>query len=217
MQIMRIWPVKTGKITGNLYAVKTGTVNFFICKSDEDFICFDSGFNKRLIIRQLNNLGIAPRRVTHVFLTHSDFDHASGSALFEKAKIYLSADEEPMITRKKARMFGLIYNSKIKGPYHLLHDNDLVTAGSTSIRAIATPGHTDGSMSYLVDGSILFVGDTFKLIGDRVCSLRRYINMHTERQKESIRKLAGMDHVPLACTAHTGYTREFNKAIDDWK
>jgi hydroxyacylglutathione hydrolase len=201
----------------NLLAVKTGSVNFFIYKSDEDFICFDSGFGKSLIIRQLNSLGMDPGKITHVFLTHSDFDHASGSALFDRARIYLSADEEPMITGKKARMLGFIYNSKIKRLYHLLHDNEVVTISSTNILAIATPGHTAGSMSYLVNGSILIVGDTFKLIDGKVCSLRGYINMDTERQKVSIRKLACLDHVELACTAHTGYTREFNEAMRDWK
>ena len=39
MPIMRIWPVETGKITDDLFAVKTGTVNFFIYRSGKDFIC----------------------------------------------------------------------------------------------------------------------------------------------------------------------------------
>jgi glyoxylase-like metal-dependent hydrolase (beta-lactamase superfamily II) len=210
-------PVKTGKITDNLYVVKTGTVNFFIYKCDEGIICIDSGFGKHLIMSQLNRIGIDPRGITHLFLTHSDFDHAGGLALFENAKIFLSSNEEPMITRKKARMIGLIYNSKIKRTYHLLNDNDVVAVGPIKIRAIATPGHTVGSMSYLVNESILFVGDTFKLIDNKVRSLRQYINMDTEQQKESIGKLARLDNVQLACTAHTGYTKEFKNAIHDWK
>jgi hydroxyacylglutathione hydrolase len=217
MYITRIWPVETGRITDNLYAVKTRTVNFFIYKSDKAIICIDSGFGKNLIVRELDSLGLAPRGITHLFLTHSDIDHAGGLALFEKAKIYLSSDEEPMITGRKARMLGFIYNSRIKRPYHLLNDNDVVAIGPTKIKAISTPGHTAGSMSYLVDESILFVGDTFKLIDNRVCSLRRYINMDTEQQKESIRKLACLDHVQLACTAHTGYTKVFDEAISSWK
>jgi len=34
-------------------------------------------------------------------LTHSDFDHAGGLSLFENAEIYLSRDEEQMITKKE--------------------------------------------------------------------------------------------------------------------
>ena len=114
-------------------------------------------------------------------------------------------------------MLGVIYNSKINRPYNLLNDKDIVVVGSTKIRAISTPGHTTGSMSYLVNESILFVGDTFKLIDNRVYSIRRYINMDTEQQKESIRKLACLGNVRLACTAHTGYTKEFNEAISCWR
>jgi hydroxyacylglutathione hydrolase len=156
-------------------------------------------------------------KVTHLFLTHSDFDHADGLAVFEEAEIYLSSGEEQMITGQAARMLGLLYNSRIKRPYHLLRDNDVVVAGSINIRAISTPGHTTGSMSYLVNESILFVGDTFKLIDNQVFPKRRYINMNTEQQKESIRKLARLDNVYLACTAHNGYTKEFRHAMSNWR
>ena len=98
----------------------------------------------------------------------------------------------------------------------LLKDNDVVTVGSIKVRAIATPGHTPGSMSYLVDEAILFCGDAFKLIDDKVYPIKHY-TMDTERQKESIRKLAGLDNVCLACTAHRGYTEKFSEAIGSWK
>ena len=100
-------PIETGKITDKLFVVRTGTANFYIYKSGEDMICFDSGFGKSQIIRELNNLDIDPKSITHLFLTHSDFDHANGLSVFENAEIYLSSDEEQMITRKKARKFGL--------------------------------------------------------------------------------------------------------------
>lgn len=216
VKIKHVNPIETGEIIANFFVIRTGTANFYIYKSDGDIICFDSGFGKSQIISELNNLGIDPRCITHLFLTHSDFDHANGASLFEKAKIYLSSDEEQMITRKKARMFGFIYNSKIKSTYHLLKDNDIVYVGSTKIRAIATPGHTPGSMSYLVDESILIVGDAFRLINNKVYPLK-YYNMDTKQQKESIRKLASLDNVHLACTAHRGYTEKFNEAISHWK
>lgn len=208
--------IESGKITDNLYAVKIGIVNFFIYQNDENFICIESGFRKKFIINQLNYLGIDPGRVTHLFLTHSDFDHAGGLDVFKNAKIYLSSDEEPMITGKKARELGFFYNSKIKRKYHLLNDNDLVTVGSIKIRAIATPGHTPGSMSYLVNESVLFSGDTFKIVDNKIYPLS-HSNMNTEQQKKSIRKLACLDNLQLVCTAHSGLTEMFKDAIEYWK
>ena len=210
---MHLHPIETGRMTDHLYAVKTGTVNFFLYRENGNLIGIDSGFGKSLIIREMNRLGINPNDVTHLFLTHSDFDHADGLAIFEKAEIYLSRDEEPMITRGKARMLGFIYNAEINRPYHLLDDNDVISVGSIKIQAISTPGHTAGSMCYLINESILFVGDTFKLIDNQVYPKRRYINMDTEGQKASIQKLARLDHVRLVCTAHNGYTKEFDKAM----
>jgi glyoxylase-like metal-dependent hydrolase (beta-lactamase superfamily II) len=209
-------PVKTGKIAEGIYAIRTGPVNFFIVKAMDGFLCFDAGFMRSLIQRELDRLRVDPARVTHLFLTHSDFDHAGGLPLFRKAEIYLSFNEEPMVTGRKARALGLFYNSPIKRPHHLLEDNEVVTAGSMRIRAIATPGHTPGSMSYLVDESTLFAGDAFKLVDGRVFHIRRIFTMDAERQKESIRKLARLDRVRLACTAHNGYTAEFREAIKAW-
>jgi hydroxyacylglutathione hydrolase len=217
MLLPNLRTLKTGKITPDVYAVETGTVNFFVYWSEAAIFCIDTGFGKSLVRGQLRTIGIDPLSVTHVFLTHSDFDHAGGLALFENAQIYLSSDEEQMITGKKARMMGFVRNFRINRTYNLLEDNEVVTVGSIKIRAIATPGHTPGSMSYLVDESVLFVGDTFKLIDNEVRPLRQYINMDTESQKQSIRKLARLDHVCLACTAHSGCTQEFAAAIRSWK
>ena len=215
--IEHINPVESAKINENVYAVKTETVNFFIYRKDDNYICFDAGFGKNLIKNQLRGLSINPDKITDLFLTHSDIDHTSGIDLFKNARIHIGSAEEPMITRQKARMFGFIYNPKIKRPYNLLNDNDIVKVGSIEIKAISTPGHTPGSMSYLVNKSILFVGDTFKLIGNKVYPIRSYMNMNTEQQKRSIRKLAHIDNVRMAFTAHRGYTKDFSKAISDWR
>jgi hydroxyacylglutathione hydrolase len=114
-------------------------------------------------------------------------------------------------------MAGFIYNFQIKRSYGLLPDDQVVAAGPTEIRAIATPGHTAGSMSYLVDESLLFTGDAFKLLDGRVCALRPYVNLDTRMQEESIRKLARLEGVRLACTAHWGCTAAFEAVMRGWK
>lgn len=46
-----------------------------------------------------------------------------------------------------------------------LQDGDHITIGSISLKALATPGHTDGCMSYLVNDTILFTGDALLIRG----------------------------------------------------
>ncbi|AEV68291.1 MBL fold metallo-hydrolase [Acetivibrio clariflavus] len=210
-------PIETGRITGNLFVVRTGTANFYIYKTGQYIIAFDCGYGKSQIKRELLSLGIKPEDITHLFLTHSDFDHAKGLSVFEKAEIYLSSDEEQLITGKKARKFGIIYNFRIKRRYHLLNDNDIVTVGSTKIKAIATPGHTTGSMSYLIDNEkILIIGDAFRIIKGKVYPIKLY-NMDSKKHRESIRKLAYIEDVKLVCTGHRGYYDRFDDAIRHWR
>jgi Zn-dependent hydrolases, including glyoxylases len=201
--------IPTGQISENIFAIKTGSVNLFIYEKGSDRIAIDSGFGVSILKREFSLLGIDPNDISSLFLTHSDFDHASGLSVFQNAQIYLSFYEEPMITRKVARKFGIIYNQKIKRTYNLLKDNDEVTVGTIKVKAIATPGHTPGSMSYLIDDEILFVGDAFRLIDGKAYPNSPFYCMDTEKQKESIRKLAALNGIHLVLTAHGGYSNHF--------
>jgi len=197
--------------------IRSGPANFFIYIGDEGVICIDSGYSKNKAMRELRKAELDADSVTHLFLTHSDIDHTGGINLFKNAELFLPEDEEQMTTRKKARLFGFIYNPKIKRDYDLIRDGDEIKVGLTRILAISTPGHTPGSMSYLINESFLFVGDTMKLLDKKAYILRKYINTDTTQAKESVRKLARLENIELACTSHTGYTMEYDKAMSDWR
>ncbi len=46
-----------------------------------------------------------------------------------------------------------------------VYDNDIIRIGQVTLKAIHTPGHTDESFSYLLDGRFLFTGDLLFLNG----------------------------------------------------
>lgn len=217
IRIKRLQPVQTGKLSENVFAVKTGSVNFYVYRNNLDYVLVDSGFGKSIIKRELNDLGIDPNDISHLFLTHSDFDHVGGKSIFPNAKIWISRDEEQMITRTTARKYRFIYNSRINMAYSLLKDNDEIIVGSIRIRAIETPGHTPGSMSYLIDNKVLFVGDALKLIHGKAYPIGRFFSMDKETQEESIRKLARLGNIQLVLTAHRGYAENFNNAMEPWR
>lgn len=52
-----------------------------------------------------------------------------------------------------------------------------------------TPGHTPGSMCYLVNGRDLFTGDSLSLKAGRAGLFNEFFNMDSETQKKSLRKL----------------------------
>ncbi|MDR1558828.1 MAG: MBL fold metallo-hydrolase [Clostridiales bacterium] len=210
-------PVPTGRVTENILAVRTGSVSFFLYQKDGYIIALDAGFGKKVILRELFRLGIQPDSVSAVFLTHSDIDHAGGVSVFTNAFVYLSADEEQMIKRNTARKFGFIYNAALKRPYSLLRQDDEISVGSIKARAIETPGHTPGSMCYLIDGAFLFSGDAFNLIDGKAYPISKTYTMDQEEQIRSIRKLALLKGVETAFTAHRGFTGKFEDATADYR
>ncbi|MGZ4921996.1 MAG: MBL fold metallo-hydrolase [Halobacteriota archaeon] len=209
------------KVADNVYEIKSRFVSMFVYSADELLICFDTGFDENTVRDGFDQLGFDPADVKYIFLTHSDRDHVGGLQLFEHAQVYLSIDEEQMISRKTPRFFGITYNPPIKRDYALLKDGDTVQAGSVRVKALATPGHTPGSMSYVVNDSVLFVGDTAVLRNGKArpfskLHIRDLSHMDTATQAQSMRKLAHLSNISLMLTAHSGFTTEFNSAMAEW-
>jgi hydroxyacylglutathione hydrolase len=211
------YPSPTARLDGGVYAVRDGDVNMFLYTDGTDTIAVDSGCSAKSAGRELKRLGVDPSCVTHLFLTHAVPDHAGGLALFPGARIFLPQAEEQMVDGATARFPGLFRNPAIHRPYELVRDGEVVAAGGIRVRAVFTPGHTPGSTSYLADGKALFTGDTLILRNGSAGAFYRLLNMDTGRQRESIRALAALQGVELLCTAHTGWTRDFAKAMAHWR
>ncbi|MCD4674870.1 MAG: hypothetical protein K8S18_02605, partial [Desulfobacula sp.] len=106
-------------------------------------------------------------------------DYAGSYGIFKNAQVYLSKEEEQMINGLTARVPGIYSNPKILNTYNLLSDSDEIAAGNINVRAISTPGHTPGSMCYLINGSILFTGDTLILKENKVFPFFSRFNLNT--------------------------------------
>jgi len=136
-----------------------------------------------------------------VFITHPDPDHIRGISIFSKAKIY----------------FGK--GSRVKNPdnYKFLEDNDLILVGPIKVQAINTPGHRLGHTSYLIEDDYLFSGDLIRLKAGKVKPFFKFISADFTQLLKSLRKVAKIENVKMLLTVHTGYTTEFDKAIEKWK
>jgi len=83
-------------------------------------------------------------KINKVFDTHQHADHVSAAsdlAKAENAKLYFSKYE------------GYDINATFVG------DADEVSFGKTKIRVLHTPGHTPGSLSYIINEEYVFTGD----------------------------------------------------------
>ena len=85
--------------------------------------------------------------VTHVIATHHHHDHvAHAGAFVERYGSELCAHPQE--------------RELVPGCSMSLSDGDTLSIGGMEVRALHVPGHTLGQLNVLVDGSLLFTGDT---------------------------------------------------------
>ena len=95
--------------------------------------------------------------------THAHADHLTGAAHLKErsgAKVAIGRGIVRVQERFRA-LFGLGESLPADGSQfdRLLDDEDVLQCGELSIRVLATPGHTDDSLTYLI-GNAAFIGDT---------------------------------------------------------
>ena len=211
-EMKKMHVIETKEVVQNVFAVNNGFVNMFLVKDSDDYIAIDAGADANVIKEELKKLNIDTAKVVAVFLTHSDGDHTAALSTFSNAKIYLSRDEEQMINGKTAKMM-FKHNSISRKDYTLLDDGQKIFIGKIQIACISTPGHTPGSMSYLVNDKFLFVGDAFGLKDGRVDKPNSFFSMDMPTAIKSFGKINNLPTAEYIFTAHTGYTDNYRNAI----
>jgi glyoxylase-like metal-dependent hydrolase (beta-lactamase superfamily II) len=106
--------------------------------------------------------------ISAVYLTHGHYDHFIGLDTFiaNKLPIYISESDRELMSDPNKNCSSLFGESK-KYPTTLfltIKDNDVISVGDEKLQVMATPGHTEGSLSFLGDGFV-FVGDTIFIEG----------------------------------------------------
>ena len=201
-------PTETGQISGtNIYAVKNQMGAVYFVKTNNGYIMIDSGSKPGKFQSSLEKAGIDVHEVKWVFLTHSDYDHVAGLTMFPNAEIFMNEDELPLINGSVKRSpsggnkmpAGFDIN-KIK----LLRDSQEILCSGTSVTCIKAPGHTPGSMAYMVDGHYLFTGDAF-LVKKGKIDIHPF-TMDKEQAKLTIGQLTGIfPSASIVFTSHYGY------------
>lgn len=215
MESRKLSPVETREIAAGVYAVKDSYVNLFLMKTDDTYIAFDAGNDAKKVRQELLKLKIDPKNVAAVFLTHSDPDHVAACILFSNARIFLPKAEEPMVNGQISRF--LFMKNKLALPHELLEDNQIINISGLKIKGISTPGHTPGSMSFLVNGTHLFTGDTMGIKNGEVTQFNDLFNMDTRRQRKSITRLAALPGVDYIFTGHYGFVDLPEIFFRNWK
>ncbi|MDR1621237.1 MAG: MBL fold metallo-hydrolase [Synergistaceae bacterium] len=102
-----------------------------------------------------------------VLLTHGHLDHTAGIEKFVplvKGEIYIAPEDAPLLRHPPEEMQRVL-GMECSGveTFKTVKDGDVFAVGNLEIGVMATPGHTRGSVCYLVrqgENSILASGDT---------------------------------------------------------
>lgn len=181
---MQVRQVITGEIEENCYiAMDEKTKKAFLV---------DPGDEAGKIAEAVENLGAD---VEFILLTHGHFDHVGAvEELADKYKVpfYISEIDEKYGDRVP-QLFG-----KLRKADKYLQDGDVIKLGDLEIKLIATPGHSEGGFSFLVDG-YLFTGDTlFKANIGRT----DFPGGNFDEIIRSIKKLTSLDDEIVVCPGH---------------
>lgn len=200
-----------------------------------NIILVDCGFIGSLHILEeaLHQHGLSVNQLTGLVLTHHDHDHMGAAAALKKLnsniKIYSSSEEAPFISAQEKPLrlcqaeemqktlppeqqdFGKAFCNMLRqvepvGVDYLLHDGDhLDWCGGC--RVIATPGHTPGHISLLMENDLIIItGDAIALEGKQPVIANPQFTLDIEQATKSMDKLLSIKANSYYCYHGGVYT-----------
>lgn len=206
------------QVVPGVHEIKKG-VNAFVVDGDDGVVLIDTGLPKRheAIVAGLGSIGRTINDIVAIVLTHSHVDHAGGAAALareSRAPVIASELDGPAISGAASVPpppildFPIIRGitavlPKAEGVRvdHLITDGEVPV--TSDLRAIATPGHTAGHISLLLDrsGGVLFVGDA--AVSSKKGEVNRgFFNRKTDTFDASLSLLAA-ESFQVACFGHS--------------
>jgi metallo-beta-lactamase class B len=146
------------KIAGPIYFVGTKGLSSFLITGSEGHILVYTGMpgSGELIEKSIAKLGFKPKDVKILLTGHAHCDHAGGHAYLKKvtgAKIAMMREEVELFeSGGKADFHYGAYKEFAFDPAKVntvFRDGDEIRLGDITLTALLTPGHTQGSTTYV--------------------------------------------------------------------
>ncbi|MDD5748955.1 MAG: MBL fold metallo-hydrolase [Actinomycetota bacterium] len=138
-----------------------GTNCYLLWKEkNEGAVLIDAGLSAHTILDFLKAKELSLRAI---LLTHGHPDHTVGAAQIEEetgAPVYIHEVDARFIDMMPSEILRMIGITEVKKPseFKTVSDNQILEIAGLQIKVLHTPGHSPGSVSFLVEDS-LFCGD----------------------------------------------------------
>ncbi len=147
---MEFYFLQTGMLGVNTY--------FLVNEQTNEGVMIDGGENFNAINTFAKQKGFT---IKAELLTHAHFDHAGNAGEFQRSgvKIYVSQKEKSKLASDLNLSGRFAKKFDFVNADFTFCDQEVLNICGINIKVILTPGHTDGSATFLVD-NMLFTGDT---------------------------------------------------------
>ena len=177
---MKNWKTKNGY---EIYRVLAGRSNCYLVSNGKHNILIDTGIGSafKKLYQNIESLKLSNKKISFLILTHTHFDHCQNAKRikeFENCRVIISEKEKESVEKgyttlpngtvpltKLIAALGKKIGERKFGyekffPDILVQESiDLIKYG-LDIKVVATPGHSQGSISVIIDNEIALVGDT---------------------------------------------------------
>ena len=209
------------QLTERVYLVGSGASGFSLTHySDCHIYLIDGGSESALIdagtglgtadvLESIQAHGFSPEDIHYLFLTHLHADHAGGAAALHGAldNLQVLVSRETAFALREGDEAAIGLDAGKKGGYYEpeyqfapcpvdveLVDEQMIQVGEVNIRALETPGHCAGHMTYVMED----IGRTYMFSGDNLFSggkilLQPIPDCNLQDHIRSIEKLADLN------------------------
>ncbi len=140
----RTWYAEPVRVFDDLYFLGQTAFSVWALRTSEGIILVDAIFDYSVeaeVIEGLRKLGIDPREIRYVIISHAHADHSGGAGVLQRfgARVVMSAAD-----------WDLYEKSNEKAPAKrdiIATDGMEIKLGKSSVRVYETPGHTHGTLS----------------------------------------------------------------------
>lgn len=151
-------PIEPFRIIGNVYYVGTAELTSYLIATPGGHILLDAPMEQNVphLLRSIESLGFDPEDIEIMINSHAHFDHAGGFSDIRRitgARLLVSAPDAELLDRGGRDDFAFGDSAAftpVKAD-EIIGDNQVVELGGSRLTAIATPGHTMGGTSWVMD------------------------------------------------------------------
>ena len=143
------WYTEPAKVFDNLYFVGGKVHSAWILSTKDGLMLFDTIYpynSEELIIGGMKKLGLDPKDIKYMMISHAHGDHIGGAELLQKRygmRVVMAGIDWDLVEKYPNRYKTMAPKRDISAV-----DGMKITLGEATVTITHTPGHTPGTLSY---------------------------------------------------------------------